>query len=108
MASKEELEGNLLKQLEDWHLRCPAYLQNRPYNTGYGGQGNKSEETVTEADYKEVAETFKTYIKKNIPGYAGRDAKSLSGTAHNEWSYLCEPFGDALKKKFNYHIRLSG
>ena len=108
MASKEQLKENRLKQLENWHLRCPAHLLSRAYNTGYGGQGTKSEETVTKADFDAVAIEFKDYIKKNIPGYGGRDAKSFSGTAHNEWSYLAEPFGDASKKKFNYHIRISG
>lgn len=63
-------------------------------------------ETVTDSDFWDAVGEIKAYVEKNCSGYSARGAKSFSGSEHNEWSILVEPYGGS--RKLNFHIRVSG
>jgi hypothetical protein len=105
MINKDQLLESVKAEFDKWHQNCPSHIK-YAYNTGYGGQGTKSDETVSQADFDEAVKEFKQYVPLKLPGYSVRSAKSSSGEVYNEWSFLCEPINQSITKKFNYHIRV--
>ena len=100
MATKDQLLEKVKEELGKW-----GWVQAGKYNTGYGGKGVHSDESVARKDYEAVIDEVKSLAEGKKANFRG--AASLSGRDNNEWSILVEYWG-STSPSFNFHIRVTG
>lgn len=106
---KDQLVASVLAEIEKWMKNAHPYAWNcGPMGRSFGPIDYATFPEVSKADFEAAVVELKAYVTKNIAGYSGRYATSGSGTnaGYNVQSFLIEPYGSGVTRKFNYHIRV--